>query len=151
MIKEVLPVLQAFLIQHEGWKNEIYIDSVGKRTIGVGHNIDDDDSFPAQVTALGDEEIITLLEQDMLTALDDCFSLFENYGKLPLGVKVVLADMAFNLGRPALSKFKKLKAAIENNDFETAAQEAYDSKWARQVKGRATFLTNILEAHKGWV
>jgi len=48
-----------------------------------------------------------------------------------------MVNMCFNLGYPRLSKFKKFLAAMEDNDFETAAKEMMDSKWATQVGDRA--------------
>ena len=49
----------------------------------------------------------------------------------------VMVNMCFNLGYPRLSKFKKFLAAMEVHDFETAAIEMMDSKWANQVGLRA--------------
>jgi len=55
--------------------------------------------------------------------------------------KDVLTEMAFNLGIPRLNGFKKMWKAIENGDYETAADEQLDSKWARQVGVRAMRLS----------
>ena len=38
---------------------------------------------------------------------------------------------------PRFSKFRKMLAAMEEGDFDQAAQEMLDSRWAEQVKGRA--------------
>ena len=48
--------------------------------------------------------------------------------------------MGFNLGLTRLLKFKKFLAALEKKDYETAAIEMMDSRWAVQVKGRANRL-----------
>ena len=55
-----------------------------------------------------------------------------------------LLDMAFNMGVPRLKKFKKMWAAVYDNDFATAAKEMLDSRWARQVKGRSTRLAHAM-------
>ena len=52
----------------------------------------------------------------------------------------VMANMAFNLGINRLLKFKKFLGALQEHDFETAAVEMMDSKWATQVGPRATRL-----------
>jgi len=54
----------------------------------------------------------------------------------------VMANMCFNLGYPRLSKFKKFLAAMQEEDWETAAEEMMDSKWATQVGDRAKRLRN---------
>ena len=48
--------------------------------------------------------------------------------------------MCFNLGRPRLSNFKKFLAALEEGDYEKAAVEMMDSRWASQVGDRAVRL-----------
>ena len=51
-----------------------------------------------------------------------------------------MANMGFNLGLTRLLQFKKFLAAMEKGDYETAAIEMMDSRWAVQVKGRSTRL-----------
>jgi lysozyme len=45
--------------------------------------------------------------------------------------------MCFNLGHPRFSKFKKFIYAMQVSDWERAAEEMMDSKWATQVGDRA--------------
>lgn len=49
----------------------------------------------------------------------------------------VLANMCFNMGLGKLEGFHLMLGACQRHDYETAAAEMLDSKWARQVKGRA--------------
>ena len=54
--------------------------------------------------------------------------------------------MCFNLGYPRLSGFKNFLGALKNEDWEIAAIEMLDSKWAGQVGPRATRLRDrVLE------
>jgi lysozyme len=59
--------------------------------------------------------------------------------------QLIVMDMAFNMGVPRLCKFKKMWAAIEAGDFDTASVEMLDSRWARQVKSRATKLSDAMK------
>ncbi len=43
----------------------------------------------------------------------------------------------FNMGLPRLSKFKKMKAAVDDRDWDAAANEMESSRWYRQVPNRA--------------
>jgi len=61
--------------------------------------------------------------------------------------QLIVMDMAFNMGVPRLCKFKKMWAAIHEEKFDIAAKEMLDSRWANQVKGRATKLANAM--HNG--
>ena len=48
-----------------------------------------------------------------------------------------MVNMAFNLGYTRLSKFTGLKAALDDRDWNKAADEMVDSRWYRQVGNRA--------------
>jgi len=45
---------------------------------------------------------------------------------------------------PRLCKFKKMWAAIEGEDYQNAAKEMLDSRWAVQVKSRSTKLAHAM-------
>ena len=53
--------------------------------------------------------------------------------------------MMFNMGRPRLSKFKKMNEAISQKDWKRAAVEGRDSQWYRQVTNRAERLMTRME------
>jgi len=52
--------------------------------------------------------------------------------------------MAFNLGQPRLAGFKKLRAAVLAGDWDLAAAEALDSRWASQIGRRAVEVAALL-------
>ena len=45
--------------------------------------------------------------------------------------------MAYNMGVTGLLKFKNTLKNIENEKYIEASNQMLDSKWAKQVKGRA--------------
>ena len=49
----------------------------------------------------------------------------------------IIANMMFNMGRPRLSKFANMKAAVDEGDWNRAADEMMDSRWYNQVTNRA--------------
>ena len=58
--------------------------------------------------------------------------------------KVVLVDMCYNLGINRFLGFKKMLAAVKEGNYDTAADEMLNSKWATQVKGRAVELAQLM-------
>jgi lysozyme len=48
--------------------------------------------------------------------------------------------MSFNLGQTRLAGFQRLREAVKEQDWEQAAAELLDSKWATQVGQRAVRL-----------
>jgi lysozyme len=57
----------------------------------------------------------------------------------------VITDMMFNLGYKGLSKFKNMLAALQSEDYVTAAREMLNSKWRTQVGKRAEKLAEMME------
>lgn len=123
----------------EGEVLEVYLCSAGHKTVGVGHKLvptDPEYDWPvgAPITQERSDE---LLERDLSMALADAYWTFTNWDELPDEAQLVLANMAFNLGRSRLSKFAKMKRAVESFDFNAAADEMQDSLWARQLPARS--------------
>jgi lysozyme len=53
--------------------------------------------------------------------------------------------MSFQLGKPRLSKFKKMIAAVEDMNWEKMADEMQDSTWRWQTPNRAQRLIERVE------
>ena len=52
--------------------------------------------------------------------------LFNSFDELPEEIQRVLANMSFQLGRPRLSKFRKMIAAVEMQDYPEMANQMED-------------------------
>ena len=131
----------------EGYKNEIYLDHLGLPTLGVGHLVKKTDpEFGLEVgTKIDDERVNELFEQDLNVTIDECTYLYEDFYILPEEAQLIIANMMFNLGRPRLSRFLKMKKHIDNRDFKSASLEMKNSKWYRQVTNRAERLCKRME------
>ena len=55
-----------------------------------------------------------------------------------------MIDISFNLGQTLLRGFKKALDAMATEDYDRAADEFMDSRWAEQVKGRAPEVTEMI-------
>ena len=130
------PELMRQLIRHEGMELRPYRDTVGKLTIGVGRNLDDNG-----ITA---EEAMALLRNDLERHGQELVAAFPVVTRLDVARHRVLLNMAFNMGIPALRKFRRMWAAIDAADYPGAAREMLDSTWAEQVGSRATELATIM-------
>ncbi len=126
-----LDMLINSLIANEGMKLKPYRDTVGKLTIGVGRNLDDE--------GITKEEALILLNND-ITRLIKQLTLIPSFSQLSEPRQRVIVEMAFNLGLEGLMKFKDMWKAIEHKDWESAAKEMSDSLWAKQVGQRAVRL-----------
>ena len=68
--------------------------------------------------------------------------------ELPENVKEALLNMGYNLGVPKQMKFKRMWEALENEDYQKAADEMIDSKWYRQNTDRVKRLAKKLRQLK---
>ena len=123
----------------EGVKYEIYLDHLSLPTLGVGHLIKDTDpenGLPIG-TKIEEERVNELFDEDIQVTIQECKYLYNDFDDLPEEAQRIIANMMFNLGRPRLSRFLKMKQHVDNRDFVSASEEMKDSKWYRQVTNRA--------------
>ncbi len=128
--------LKNLLTQHESYKQFVYADTKGHLTIGIGRNLSD--------RGISNTEAFTLLEDDIQYFHGKLTHFLKFYPKLTENRQIALVDMAFNLGIQGFLNFKQMILALEALDFERAAKEMLDSKWAEQVGERATLLAEII-------
>ena len=131
----------------EGVKYEIYLDHLSLPTCGVGHLIKETDpEFGLEVgTKIDEERVNELFDEDIKVTLDECTYLYEDFYTLPEEAQLIIANMMFNLGRPRLSRFLKMKKAVGNKDWIEASNQMKDSKWYRQVPNRADRLVQRMK------
>ena len=128
----------------EGCKYEIYLDHLGLPTFGIGHLVTEDDPEHSQEvgTAVSEERVQEVFEQDVQITIGECKKLYEDWDDFPEEVQLICANMMFNMGRPRLSAFKGRKRGLDARDWNAAADEMVDSKWYRQVTNRAQRLVD---------
>lgn len=126
----------AYIRRYEGFSKIPYKCPTGHLTIGYGHNLEQGISAAAA-------EFI--LQEDLNKAARSVKDAFPWWWKLDDARQFVLVDMAFNMGIAGLNGFKKMLAAMEQGDYQTAAKEMLASKWAVQVGRRAVELSKIMQ------
>ena len=132
----------------EGRVNSVYLDHLNLPTVGIGHLIKESDpehGLPVG-TVIDDERVNELFDQDIKVTLSECEQLYGNFNDLPEEVQKILANMMFNLGRPRLSKFIRMRENVNKRDWKSAAAEMRSSRWYDQVTKRAERLCERMEA-----
>jgi lysozyme len=132
--------LLEMLKRHEGVEHHIYRCSAGFWTLGAGRNVD-----PQGGLGLSDDEVDYLLENDIARVIKELSTEYRWFKDLDDVRKDAMIDISFNLGATRLRGFKRALAAMEVADYKMAAKEFLDSKWSRDVKGRATELCYMIE------
>ena len=121
---------------HEGFVEHVYDDSLGIPTIGYGFAIKD---------LVLDEDIA---EEILIRKLEklkrNANSRFQWLEDMPIEVQEVVLNMCYQLGITGVSKFRKAISALQEGEWQEAADEMLDSLWARQTPNRAEELSNIV-------
>lgn len=119
----------------EGLRLKPYHCTAGALTIGYGRNLD--------AVGITEAEADAMLRADIIIAERGAEALVGNvWDQLSPARQAVLINMTFNLGRTRLAAFKNFLAALRAADYNTAASEMLDSRWANQVGDRATRLAD---------
>lgn len=131
----------------EGFRNKVYKDTLGNLTVGIGHKLTPDELKRFKEGDTFNEDLLNdMFEQDFEVARSDAEKFAPD--DLPDEAMDIITNMAFQLGYPNLSKFKRFKAALKERDFNKAADEMLDSKWAseEQTPERANRLADRMRA-----
>ena len=134
--------------RHEGEVLEVYADSLGYLTLGVGHLIQPNDPEHGQPagTPVSQEVVDKYYEIDIEKHLEETKHVIGHdvFDGLPGEIQEVLVNMCFNLGGTRLGKFRNMLNAVEDHDWERMAVEMEDSRWFKQVGRRSIELQEIV-------
>ena len=151
-------LLRRLLIDEEGLELNAYKDSHGIWHIGIGHNLEIDQT-DEELEVLGDydpedpsdltltkAQAYALFNLDVEDAIEDVYPAFthEDLDALTSARRAVILSMVFQMGGAGVRKFKNFIAAVKAGDFETAADEMLyanvetgrRSAWYRQTPER---------------
>tara|TARA_R100000234_G_C4829398_1_gene106277 strand:- start:49 stop:501 length:453 start_codon:yes stop_codon:yes gene_type:complete len=128
--------------RHEGEVLKIYIDSLGYKTLGVGHLCQPNDpEYNWEVGTPVTQEVVDMYyEDDFLKHYKEAIYVFgseEDFEKLPEIIQRVLVNMCFNLGGSRLSKFRNMLKACREHNWNEMARQMQDSRWYHQVGRRS--------------
>tara|TARA_E500000318_G_C3519632_1_gene195805 strand:+ start:578 stop:1015 length:438 start_codon:yes stop_codon:yes gene_type:complete len=127
---------------HEGFCDTVYKDTLGKRTIGYGHLCTDNEEWK-DGKAYTIEYLNDVFEGDFNEAVRQTEQLIGNL-VLHKEANEIIIEMVFQLGMSGVSKFKKMWAALKDQNYTEAANQMLDSKWAKQTPNRAKDLSEIM-------
>ncbi|MDY0228461.1 MAG: hypothetical protein RBR38_16735 [Desulfomicrobium apsheronum] len=121
--------LEREVADDEGFMPIPYRCTAGKLSIGYGTNIQD---------GITRDEALLLMRYRLGKVVAALESRLPFWPSLTDDRRRVLANMGYQLGIGGLMGFKRMLAALDRSDYEAAAREMLDSKWAkRDTPGRA--------------
>ena len=132
--------------KHEGYRNKVYLDTLGKRTVGVGHLCVED--FWEDDKEYEEKFLMTILEHDLQTAIKGAKDLMSEHGCMDVDeiAEEIIIEMIFQLGKTGVSKFKNMWKHLSALEYSDAASEMLDSRWAKQTPNRAQAMSSDMAA-----
>lgn len=130
MYEKLIEQLKKF----EGFSGNPYTDTQGYETIGIGTKL-----------PLTEEEAELLLQHRLKQTVNNLNVLKLDNLDIKEEAKIILYDMAYNLGTKGILGFKKMWKALENKDYLEASKQMKDSKWYNQVGRRSKYLVEEME------
>tara|TARA_R100000149_G_C5815064_1_gene96732 strand:- start:108 stop:545 length:438 start_codon:yes stop_codon:yes gene_type:complete len=124
------------LILHEGLELKSYTCSAGYVTLGVGRNVEE--------LGITEEEARYLLDNDILRVGEELDNAIPWWRDMSEVRQRVVVDMVFNLGISRFLNFRKAINAMQEQDWEEAAAQMLDSRWADQVGQRSHRLAKAM-------
>ncbi len=119
----------------EGFRSEVYQDTLGFDTIGYGTKL-----------PLNRDEAELLLNYRLKIAKQSLLKKIDFLEDLPEDKQDILFEMSYQLGVNGVLKFKKMLYALEIRDYDLASAEMINSKWFNQTKNRASKLAKEMRA-----
>lgn len=128
--------LKALLTVREGRRNDVYLDSRGIPTVGIGHKVLPEDNLKVG-DVISDAQVEAFYAKDSKVALDAARSQAAEAGITDPKFIPYLASVNLQLGPNWRNDLKRTWADIMAGNYAQAAQDAADSRWYRQTPDRA--------------
>ena len=131
---------------HEGYRNKVYLDTLGKRTVGVGHLCVED--FWEDDKEYEEKFLMEILADDLQNAIKGARELKEEHSCTDIDeiAQEILVEMVFQLGKNGVSKFRNMWKALAEKNYIGASFEMLDSKWAKQTPNRAKSMAELMKS-----
>ena len=132
--------------KHEGYRNKVYLDTLGKRTVGVGHLCVED--FWEDDKEYEEKFLMEILADDLQNAIKGARELKEEHSCTDIDeiAQEILVEMVFQLGKNGVSKFRIMWKALAEKNYIGASFEMLDSKWAKQTPNRAKSMAELMKS-----
>ncbi|GEM_PF-3319914 len=136
------------LLDREVYVNEVYRDSLGKLTVGVGHLVVKKDNLQMG-DRISDTRVRELLEQDAAKAFAAAKEQATELGVRDSNFLIALGAVNFQLGAGWREKSPNTWEHLKNGNYEQAIRNVEKSLWAKQTPVRTKDFTTAIRKLMG--
>lgn len=143
-----LTIAKQQIISDEGQRADVYVDSQGVTTVGIGHKV-----VPSDGLSVGDvisqEQIDAFFNQDVQVAYQAAINQANDLGQSNPYFIASLVSVNFQLGSGWKSKFYNTYALIKQGSISNAISHLYQSAWYQQTPNRVDEFVTALNNYYG--
>ena len=143
-------MIENIIEREEGFRPNPYLCSEGYITIGYGTKIHKlqgmkPEDFSIRVTK---ESGFALLQDELIRIISGIGAsrVVGIYNSLSEERKTIIISMTYQMGLVGILNFQKMWIALSEGNFEEAAKEMLDSRWAKQTQGRAERHAQVMKS-----
>lgn len=141
---QVKAQLRTSMIEKEGYRLDVYRDTRGYLTVGIGHRVEtfDNLSLGDKIT---DKKAEELFESDVSKALTAAKIQAKELKKYTVNMVLALTHVNFQLGIYWRTKFKNTWELLKQGRWQAAVNNLRQSAWATQTPVRVTAFINAIK------
>ena len=133
----------------EGKRLDVYRDTMGGLTVGIGHLIIQRDGL-FEGDTISEERCNDLFQNDIDYAIDNCKRIYPAFDGFPVAAQQALVNMMFNIGG-RMEQFKHFNNLVNLQCWSDVADFLFDNfkLWYSQVHGRAVRVEQLFRSING--
>lgn len=135
------------LKKHEGIRRDVYKDSLGFLTVGIGHKVLPEDNLKlGQI--ISDERVNQFFDKDVKKAFDAARAQATELRKYDADLIAALTSVNFQLGTGWTRTFSNTWNDLKSGSVQTAIKRLYQSTWYKQTPVRvASFVGTLRDVY----
>tara|TARA_R100000654_G_scaffold60833_1_gene87723 strand:+ start:128 stop:574 length:447 start_codon:yes stop_codon:yes gene_type:complete len=148
MLKVDENYIKESIMEHEGFRDTIYVCTEGHRTVGWGHKCVEDHWEDRVAYPLGYLRDVFMVDFDKAKKQMKEFLAQEDLA-IKKEAEYILVEMIFQMGKNGVSKFRNMIKALRGQNYGLASVEMLDSLWYKQTPNRAKKLSDLMASLEG--
>lgn len=134
---------RAYLIQEEGRRNTVYLDSLGKPTVGIGHLVVPSDNLKVGDT-ISNARVDQFFAKDIDKAFKAAIEQAVELNRYNVDMIARLTSVNFQLGTGWRRKFPNTWSLLKSGRKDSAIRALQKSDWMKQTPNRVLAFINTI-------
>lgn len=143
--KNIMGIIRDEILLTEGKRNDVYYDTEGHLTVGIGHKVLDKDKLKYG-DIISNERVEKFFQADIAPVIEAALDQAEELGELEDDFVLALCQVNYQLGYGWPKKWPNTYKALKEKNYETVYKILRNSKWAKQTPKRVQeFISAIMQ------